>query len=74
MYSCALNNKGGVEFHCTVTPIITDVLQLSDPVFKDNGFYIVVEGSTTYHTISHMKACIAEKSFNAKVSDYTEEM
>lgn len=74
MLTCALNNRGGVEFIGTATQISVDDEQLSDPVFKENGFYIVVEGSIAYHTISHINSCLAEKSFDATVSDLTEEM
>lgn len=74
LLACALNKNGGVELHGTVTCINVDELHLSDPKFIENGYYIVVEAPTTFKTISHLQSCIAEKSFDAKVTDYTEEM
>lgn len=74
VYTCALNDRGGVEIDCTVTPIESGVGQLHDPIFKGRGYYIVAGGASMYHTIAHMRECISEKSLRAKVTDVTEEM
>lgn len=34
IYTCALNNRGGVEIDLTVTPIDAGVEELHDPIYK----------------------------------------
>jgi glycine cleavage system aminomethyltransferase T len=37
VYTCALNNRGGVEIDLTVTAIENGVDELNDPSFKGRG-------------------------------------
>lgn len=37
IYTCALNNRGGVEIDLTVTPIEAGMGELHDPIFKGRG-------------------------------------
>jgi hypothetical protein len=37
IYTCALNDRGGVEIDLTVTPISSGVGELHDPIFKGRG-------------------------------------
>lgn len=42
IYTCALNNRGGVEIDLTVTPIDAGVQELHDPNFKGRtGLFIL---------------------------------
>ncbi len=69
-----MNDQGGVEIDCTVTPIESGVGQLHDPIFKGRGYYIVAGGASMNHTIAHLRECISEKALRAKITDVTEEM
>lgn len=47
IYTCALNNRGGVEIDLTVTPVEAGIGELHDPIFKGRGknrksFFIVL--------------------------------
>lgn len=37
IYTCALNNRGGVEIDLTVTPVESGIGELHDPIFKGRG-------------------------------------
>lgn len=37
IYTCALNNRGGVEIDLTVTPVEAGIGELHDPIFKGRG-------------------------------------
>lgn len=74
IYTCALNDNGGVEGDMTVTPIESGVGELHDPIFKGRGYYVVAGGASMYQTIAHMREAIQEKNFRAKVTDVTTEL
>jgi sarcosine dehydrogenase len=74
LYTCALNNSGGVEADVTVTPVESGVGELHDPIFKGRGYYIVAGGASANHTLCHIKSIINEKSFRANVTDVTQEL
>jgi sarcosine dehydrogenase len=74
IYTCALNNRGGVEVDLTVTPIESGVGELHDPIFKGRGYYCVAGGASMYHTICHMREAIQEKNLRAVVTDVTNEL
>lgn len=40
--------------------------------FQDNGYYIVADGASTYHTLSHIQAAIAERKFDVNVQNVTD--
>lgn len=37
IYTCALNDRGGVEIDLTVTPVESGAGELHDPIFKGRG-------------------------------------
>lgn len=37
VYTCALNDRGGVEIDLTVTPVEAGIGELHDPIFKGRG-------------------------------------
>ncbi|KAG5682277.1 hypothetical protein PVAND_011640 [Polypedilum vanderplanki] len=74
IYTCALNNRGGVEIDLTVTGIESGVGELHDPIFKGRGYYAVCGGASSYHSIAHMQEAIREKGFRAKLCDVTHEL
>lgn len=40
IYTCALNNRGGVEIDLTVTPVENGVKEINDPTFKGRGLIV----------------------------------
>lgn len=42
IYTCALNNRGGVEIDLTVTTVETGIGELHDPIFKGRGMISII--------------------------------
>lgn len=74
MYTCALNNQGGVEADVTISAIESGSGAVHDPKLKGRGFYIVAGGASAFHTFNHLKTVIREKAFQATVEDVTGEL
>ncbi|XP_020288905.1 sarcosine dehydrogenase, mitochondrial [Pseudomyrmex gracilis] len=74
VYTCMLNEKGGVEGDCTVTGLESGTGGLVDPIFKGKSFYIVSGGMSLYHTWAHINKVIREKNFNVSVHNVTEQI
>lgn len=49
IYTCALNDRGGVEIDLTVTPIEAGIGELHDPIFKGRGKNSTRNGGVIYH-------------------------
>lgn len=62
MYTCALNNRGGIEAFFTVTKI------------QDNAYYIVADGTYSNQILAHLNEAIDERSFKVDVTDLTNQM
>ncbi|XP_044012110.1 sarcosine dehydrogenase, mitochondrial [Aphidius gifuensis] len=74
VYTCTLNEKGGVESDCTVTLIDTGSGGAVDPIFQGKAFYIVAGGLSSYHTYSHLNRTISRQGFEVTLHDATENM
>lgn len=74
VYTCALNNKGGVEADVTIGAIESGTGAPHDPKLKGRGYYIVAGGASAFHTYNHLRQAIKEKAFQATVEDVTGEM
>ncbi|KAG7197764.1 hypothetical protein KM043_001583 [Ampulex compressa] len=74
VYTCMLNDRGGVEADCTVTATEPGSGGIVDPIFKDKAFYIVVGGMSAYQAWSHVNKVIAEGAFDVSLHDVTEQI
>lgn len=75
MYTCSLNNKGGVEADVTIGAIESGSgAFVHDPKLKGRGYYIVAGGASAFHTYNHLRQAIKEKALQADVEDVTAEM
>ncbi|XP_062140877.1 sarcosine dehydrogenase, mitochondrial [Drosophila sulfurigaster albostrigata] len=69
VYTCALNDAGGVEADVTISRLVSGSGQLHDPKFEGKGYYIVAGGASAYYTYSTLLAEMRRKGFNAKLHD-----
>lgn len=75
MYTCALNDKGGVEADVTIGAIESGSgVAVHDPKLKGQGYYIVAGGASAFHTYNHLRKAIRDRGFQATVEDVTEQM
>ncbi|XP_011259661.2 sarcosine dehydrogenase, mitochondrial [Camponotus floridanus] len=74
VYTCMLNEKGGVEGDCTVTGLESGLGGVVDPIFKGKAFYIVSAGMSSYHIWAHINKIVREKDFNVSVHNVTEQI
>lgn len=75
MYTCALNDKGGVEADVTIGAIESGSgASVHDPKLKGRGYYIVAGGASAFHTYNHLRQSIKEKALQADVEDVTTQM
>ncbi|KAL5291158.1 SARDH family protein [Megaselia abdita] len=74
VYTCALNNSGGVECDVTISKLNPGSGQVHDPRFEGHGYYIVAGGASAYYTYSTILSEIRNKGFNARVRDVTADM
>ncbi|XP_014204461.1 sarcosine dehydrogenase, mitochondrial [Copidosoma floridanum] len=74
VYTCMLNERGGIEGDCTVTWILPGSSGVADPIFKGKALYVVSGGLSSYHTWAHIRRAIAKKGFNVSLHDATHQM
>ncbi|KAH8401506.1 hypothetical protein KR009_005929 [Drosophila setifemur] len=74
VYTCALNDAGGVEADVTISRLSPGSGKAHDPKFRDQGYYIVAGGASAYYTYSSLFAEIRRKGFNANLKDLTAEL
>ncbi|XP_017757288.1 PREDICTED: sarcosine dehydrogenase, mitochondrial [Eufriesea mexicana] len=74
IYTCMLNHAGGVEADCTVTVLESSLDKIVNPMLKEKVFYIVSNGMSAYHTLTHMNKVINERGYNVFLHDVTEQI
>ncbi|KAH8277859.1 hypothetical protein KR018_008772 [Drosophila ironensis] len=74
VYTCSLNDAGGVEADVTISRLSSGSGQVHDPKFEGQGYYIVAGGASAYYTYSSLAAEIRRKAFKANVKDLTAEL
>ncbi|XP_017020013.1 sarcosine dehydrogenase, mitochondrial [Drosophila kikkawai] len=74
VYTCALNDAGGVEADVTISRLESGSGQIHDPKINGQGFYIVAGGASAFYTYSALQAEIRRKGFNANLKDLTAEL
>lgn len=74
MYTCALNNSGGVEADVTISRLNSGSGAPHDPKFEGQGYYIVAGGASAYYTYTMMADEIRRQGFNCTVRDVTADM
>ncbi|EDV36974.1 uncharacterized protein Dana_GF13226 [Drosophila ananassae] len=74
VYTCALNDAGGVEADVTISRLLPGSGKVHDPKIRDQGFYIVAGGASAFYSYSVLQAEIRRKGFDAKLKDLTAEL
>uniref|UniRef100_A0A1Y1MDL9 Sarcosine dehydrogenase, mitochondrial n=1 Tax=Photinus pyralis TaxID=7054 RepID=A0A1Y1MDL9_PHOPY len=74
VYTCALNKNGGTEGDATVIGLNQGLGTLVGPILKGRGYYIVANGLSGYHMLTHIKREIQKKQFRATVTDVTDNL
>lgn len=74
VYTCALNDAGGVEADVTISRLATGSGQVYDPKFEGQGYYIVAGGASAYYTYSTLQGELRRKGFNAQLTDVTADL
>ncbi|KAI8039931.1 hypothetical protein M5D96_007356 [Drosophila gunungcola] len=74
VYTCALNDAGGVEADVTISRLASGSGKIYDPKINGQGFYIVAGGASAFYTYSSLQAEIRRKGFNASLKDLTAEL
>ncbi|XP_017094306.2 sarcosine dehydrogenase, mitochondrial [Drosophila bipectinata] len=74
VYTCALNDAGGVEADVTISRLLPGSGKVHDPKIRDQGFYIVAGGASAFYTYSALQAEIRRKGFDAKLKDLTAQL
>ncbi|KAL9919954.1 LOW QUALITY PROTEIN: sarcosine dehydrogenase [Glossina fuscipes fuscipes] len=71
VYTCALNNSGGVEADVTISRLSSGTGAVHDPKFEGQGYYIVAGGASAYYTYSTIRDELRQQNFKASVRDVT---
>ncbi|XP_068143892.1 sarcosine dehydrogenase, mitochondrial [Drosophila tropicalis] len=74
IYSCALNDSGGVEADVTISRLNSGSGRVYDPKFEGQGYYIVAGGASAFYTYSILASEILRQGFKANLHDITSEM
>ncbi|XP_030387177.1 sarcosine dehydrogenase, mitochondrial [Scaptodrosophila lebanonensis] len=74
VYTCALNDAGGVEADVTVSRLVSGSGAIYDPKFNGQGYYIVAGGASAFYTYSVLMKEMRRKGFDANLHDITAEM
>ncbi|EDW48356.1 GM19952 [Drosophila sechellia] len=74
VYTCALNDAGGVEADVTIFRLAPGTGEVYNPKINGQGFYIVAGGASAFYTYSALLAEIRRKGFDASLRDLTAEL
>ncbi|XP_037949767.1 sarcosine dehydrogenase, mitochondrial [Teleopsis dalmanni] len=74
VYTCALNDCGGVEADVTVSRLESGAGTVLSPKLNGQGHYIVAGGASAYYTYNTILREIQNKGFNATVQDVTADL
>lgn len=71
VYTCALNNAGGVEADVTISRLTSGTGEPHNPQFEGQGYYIVAGGASAYYTYRILSEEIRQQGVQARVRDVT---
>ncbi|XP_043191499.1 sarcosine dehydrogenase, mitochondrial-like, partial [Amphibalanus amphitrite] len=74
VYTCMLNNRGGIESDLTVSVLEPGQGGPCDPSFQGRGFYVAVGGGFAEHVKAHMANAIQDRGLNVTLTDRSEDM
>lgn len=74
VYTCMLNQRGGVEADLIVSVCSDDDSFVSDPFFKGKGFYLTAGGPAAIQNLSHIMKEIRAHNWNVQVLNRTNDM
>ncbi|XP_064616926.1 sarcosine dehydrogenase, mitochondrial-like [Liolophura sinensis] len=74
VYTCMLNDNGGVEADLTVSTVTSGNGQAHNPEFSGPGFYVAAGGAISTHVRTHIQNVINDKRLKCQIIDNTEKM
>ncbi|XP_077162881.1 sarcosine dehydrogenase, mitochondrial isoform X2 [Paroedura picta] len=75
VYTCMLNEHGGVESDLTVSPIVPGSSDSAlAPAFKGDGYYLAIGGAIAQQNWSHIIKTLQDKKFQCQLIDQSEEL
>ncbi|XP_060107035.1 sarcosine dehydrogenase, mitochondrial [Heteronotia binoei] len=75
VYSCMLNDRGGVESDLTVSPIAPGSQDSAlAPAFEGEGYYLAIGGAVAQQNWSHIIKTLQDKMFQCQLIDQSEEL
>lgn len=74
IYTCMVNERGGVEADLTVSTIESGDGSTCDPKFEGQGYYIAAAGGSAYQNYAHILKVIQDEGFKVQLSDLSEDL
>ncbi|XP_013401693.1 sarcosine dehydrogenase, mitochondrial [Lingula anatina] len=74
VYTCMLNQAGGVEADLTVSAIEPGSGGPHAPKFEGRGFYLAAGGGAAQQNYSHIQTVIQDQKFNCHLIDHSDDM
>ncbi|KAL8174608.1 UNVERIFIED_CONTAM: hypothetical protein K2H54_049890, partial [Gekko kuhli] len=75
VYTCMLNDRGGVESDLTVSPIAPGSHDSAlSPAFEGDGYYLAIGGAVAQQNWSHITKTLQDKKFQCRLIDQSEEL
>ncbi|XP_054853393.1 sarcosine dehydrogenase, mitochondrial isoform X2 [Eublepharis macularius] len=75
VYTCMLNERGGVESDLTVSPIEPSSLDSAlAPAFEGDGYYLAIGGAVAQQNWSHITRTLQDQKFRCRLIDQSEEL
>ncbi|XP_037793833.1 sarcosine dehydrogenase, mitochondrial-like [Penaeus monodon] len=74
VYTCMLNNRGGIEADLTVSVCDSGEGSPCDPNFEGRGFYLAAGGAAALQNLAHVTKEIRSHKWNVQILDHTDDM
>ncbi|KAK7078630.1 hypothetical protein SK128_005189 [Halocaridina rubra] len=74
VYSCMLNQRGGIEADLTVSICDSSKKNVCGPKYEGRGFYLVTGCPAAVQNLSHILNEIRKRKYNVQVADFTEDI
>lgn len=71
VYTCLLNERGGIEADLMAVPITPGTGTMANPIFKGRGLYIVAGGASASQTKAHIMSVIKKEGFQVDIADFS---
>nr|XP_056716394.1 sarcosine dehydrogenase, mitochondrial [Euleptes europaea] len=75
VYTCMLNDRGGVESDLTVSPVEPGSHDSAlVPAFEGGGYYLAIGGAVAQQNWSHITKTLQDQKFQCRLIDQSEEL